>query len=90
MDPFVWTDAFSQDLLKQSGLNSTVNKVGEILEMQVIYTGEMAGALRHGRGTQFWPDGACFDGYFVKDKIEGFGRMIHSNGEVYIGYWQDN
>ena len=36
-------------------------------ESKVKYTGEWAGTLRHGKGTQIWPDGARYDGYFVRD-----------------------
>lgn len=52
------------------------------------YTGEMTtDGMRHGRGLSIWPDGARYEGYFVRDEKEGYGRIIHGDGDVYIGYW---
>ena len=43
----------------------TEKKVNMILEGLVKYTGEMSGAIRHGKSTQFEPDGSRFDGFFI-------------------------
>jgi len=33
--------------------------------------------LRQGRGQLLWPDGTYYQGFFLKDKSEGFGRLVH-------------
>jgi len=34
-----------------------------------------------------WPDGSRFDGYFADNVRQGYGRMIYTNGTVYLGMW---
>ena len=64
---FEWGDAQSEQLIRASGM--TVNKQEEVtLPSKVKYTGEWnEDGKRHGRGTQIWPDGARYDGYFLDD-----------------------
>ena len=31
-----------------------------------------------------------WEGQFEDDKLNGFGRWLHSDGECYIGYWKDS
>ena len=58
------------------------------LPSKVKYIGDWnESGERHGRGTQIWPDGARYDGYFLNDRQMGFGRIITSDGDVYIGNW---
>lgn len=32
-------------------------------------------------------DGSMYEGYFVKGKANGHGRMIYANGDYYVGEW---
>ena len=41
--------------------------------------------VRTGRGTQIWPDGSMYEGYWVDSKATGRGRLIHADGDVYEG-----
>ena len=84
MGSFEWNDKQSEDLLKTSGLE-VKKTTDKILASGVKYTGEMSGSMRHGRGTYIAPDGGRYEGYFIQDKKEGYGRMIYGDGDVYIG-----
>lgn len=46
--------------------------------------------MRHGRGKQYFADGAIYEGYWKNDMASGRGRLIHSNGDVYEGSWHKN
>ena len=50
----------------------------------------MYGSMRHGNGTQTWPDGSKYEGDWKNDKANGKGRYVHANGSVYTGNWKDN
>ena len=43
--------------------------------------------MRHGRGKFIWEDGSIFEGYWLYDKMNGYGRKIFSSGCIYIGMW---
>ena len=45
---------------------------------------------RHGRGISLWLDGSKYLGYWVNDKTNIKGKLIHSNGDIYEGEWLDN
>jgi hypothetical protein len=32
-----------------------------------------------------WPDGSRYEGWWVKGKANGDGRLIHAHGDVYEG-----
>lgn len=53
------------------------------------YTGEwlLDSNIREGRGTQVWPDGSMYEGYWKDNRTTGRGRLIHSDGDVYDGEW---
>ena len=38
---------------------------------------------RLGMGRQIWPDGSLYEGFWLRDKANGRGRLIHSDGDVY-------
>lgn len=59
---------------------------------QILYQGEWDAnnGLRHGKGTQIWPDGSRYDGYWRNDRANGPGRLIHADGDVYQGDWEDD
>ena len=50
LNEFEWNDAFSEDLLEQTGL-SVQAREEVTLASKVKYTGEWYGSMRHGRGT---------------------------------------
>merc|ERR1719270_1751581 len=54
------------------------------------YAGEWLGMMRHGHGTQEWPDGARYVGQWVNDKTWGRGRFEHAGGSSYDGQWYDD
>mmetsp|Transcript_25523 Transcript_25523/g.34112 ORF Transcript_25523/g.34112 Transcript_25523/m.34112 type:complete len:101 (-) Transcript_25523:654-956(-) len=71
LGPFSYGDQASEQMIEESGL-AVKEKEEVVMEMTKIkYTGEWAGTMRHGRGTQIWADGARYDGYFLHDKQEG-------------------
>ena len=46
--------------------------------------------IRHGRGIQIWVDGTKYIGYWMNDKANKKGKLIHSNGDIYEGDWKDD
>ena len=59
-----------------------------ILDSGIMYIGEWSISdtpMRHGRGTEIFQDGTRIDAYFINDKATGFGRVIHTDGDVYAG-----
>ena len=37
-----------------------------------------------------WPDGSMYEGWWKDDKMYGEGRIIHADGDVYDGTWENN
>lgn len=62
------------------------------LEGGAKYNGEwdINRGVRQGKGTQIWPDGSRYDGYWMNDRANGPGRLIHAEGDVYQGDWVDD
>ena len=56
-------------------------------EGSALYYGHWRSDLnqRHGFGMQIWPDGSKYVGYWENDLASGTGRLIHSEGDAYIG-----
>ena len=46
--------------------------------------------MRHGRGFSIWPDGSLYEGYCKDGEACGKGRLIHADGDVYVGSWQND
>jgi len=46
--------------------------------------------IKQGKGTQTWPDGSVYDGWWHDNKANGQGRLIHVDGDVYHGHWLDD
>jgi len=57
---------------------------------QSVYLGQWKNGHRHGRGLEIWPDGGQYEGFFAKDKANGFGRMVYKSGDVFLIQWKDN
>lgn len=55
-----------------------------------IYRGQWKGTMRHGHGTQIWPDGARYEGEWKKNKAHGKGKFWHVDGDVFDGEWMDD
>ena len=49
------------------------------------YDGEMKGKDRDGKGVFKWGNGAILEGYWKNDKVNGRGRLVTADGDVYIG-----
>jgi len=57
----------------------------------IIYHGQMdAEEQKFGRGTQYWPDGSIYEGYWADNVATGHGRLIHANGDYYEGEWSND
>jgi hypothetical protein len=56
-----------------------------MLDNHAKYTGEwvIGEDTRQGKGKQIWPDGSMYDGWWIDNKAEGRGRLIHVDGDVY-------
>ena len=45
---------------------------------------------KHGRGVQLWPNGAKYYGYWINNKVNKKGKLVHREGDIYEGEWVDN
>ena len=55
-----------------------------------IYAGEWdSKGRRHGRGTEEFPDGSTYVGYFSKDKQSWKGRLVKTDGTFYQGHFAE-
>lgn len=56
-----------------------------MLENGARFKGEwlVGSEIRQGKGTQTWPDGSMYEGYWSENKANGQGRLIHADGDVY-------
>jgi hypothetical protein len=41
--------------------------------------------MRDGYGVQKWLDGSIYEGNWKEDKSHGYGKLIHSDGNIYDG-----
>lgn len=62
------------------------------MENGAIYQGEWDKRtnLRDGRGIVVWENGTRYDGFFLRGKANGRGRIVHVDGDVYEGEWCDD
>jgi hypothetical protein len=49
----------------------------------INYNGMWRGEIRHGSGTQTWPDGSIYEGGWKDGTACGLGRFRFANGDVY-------
>ena len=54
-----------------------------------IYLGEwdFEKIIKHGRGIQYWEEDSKYIRYFTSNKANIKGKLIHSDGDIYIGEW---
>ena len=54
------------------------------------YKGQFVNNIPSGYGTKYYANGnILYDGYFIDDKYEGYGKEIWENGEYYIGQYHN-
>ena len=80
---------FLEDLVKQRKLNFDatfeVHKdVHHGYHGQIDTNGKWCGIGRYD-----WKDHYVYEGEYFDNNINGFGRSIHKNGDVYVGYWKN-
>ena len=58
------------------------------MENGALYSGEWdKNGKRHGRGVQLLPDGSKYIGYWIDDKANKKGKLVHRDGDIYEGEW---
>ena len=63
----------------------------EVTDLQLqdgsVYSGQVVQGtqIRHGKGTQVFPDGAQYVGEWMNNMVEGQGTFYHVNGDVFEG-----
>jgi len=63
-----------------------------VQENSAIYYGQWykENQEKHGFGILVWPDGSKYVGYWVHDKANIVGRLMHSDGDMYEGEWKND
>ena len=61
----------------------------KIIEDESSYEGEWKNGKRDGFGILCWRNISKFIGQFSEDKVLGFGKLVHEDGDTYTGYWND-
>ena len=64
-------------------------KFPKIKEDQSSYEGEWKDGKRDGFGILCWGNESKFMGLFEEDKVIGFGKLWHDDGDIYKGFWKD-
>lgn len=55
------------------------------------YKGETLNGLRHGKGTNVYPDGRIYEGEWKNHQTSGMGKMVYRDGSIfYEGLWTNN
>ena len=61
-----------------------------IKENGEYYNGQRMNNLKHGKGKIYYKNGNIkYEGDFVNDKYDGYGKYFWENGEYYIGNWMN-
>eukprot|EP01016_Furgasonia_blochmanni_P010457 TRINITY_DN14437_c0_g1_i1.p1 TRINITY_DN14437_c0_g1~~TRINITY_DN14437_c0_g1_i1.p1 ORF type:complete len:356 (+),score=23.81 TRINITY_DN14437_c0_g1_i1:1-1068(+) len=61
-----------------------------LLSSGAVYVGKWKYGVKHGKGTQYWPDGSQYTGYWRNNTANGKGRLVDTDGGYYIGRWKDD
>ena len=64
-------------------------KYPKIVEEQSSYLGEWKNGKRDGLGLLCWGSESKFMGYFIEDKVIGYGKLWHEDGDSYKGQWNN-
>jgi len=69
-----------------------------VYENGIVYRGQMREVhnadtneptwIKQGKGTQYWPDKAKYEGEWADDMAQGYGVFYHANGDVYRGNFE--
>ena len=89
MNPFDWSNDQGFHLENTSTLvMSSLRDVGD----GNLYEGQRDADLDipAGRGVQIWADGSRYDGFWRMGRQNGYGRLVHAEGDVYEGMWEDD
>ena len=55
------------------------------------YYGGLENNIKNGKGILYYANGAIkYDGFFINDKFEGYGKYIDKNGQYFIGEWKND
>ena len=81
---------FKNYLPLNDGVDVEVKSTTQI-ENGALYYGEWDNnGNKHGRGIQLWPDGSKYTGYWINNKANKKGKLIHKDGDIYDGEWLDD
>ena len=63
----------------------------EVIDNGDLYYGEWdISGNKHGRGIQLWADRSKYIGYWINNKANKKGKLIHKDGDIYDGEWLDD
>ena len=68
------------DTSTQSGSNTPIKVTGQQIFYGngSVYVGDFKDKnTRHGHGYLTWADGSRYEGYWIDDKANGYGKLIH-------------
>ena len=90
MNPFDWSNdqGFSLEHTNHPLVMSSLRDVGD----GNMYEGQRDAELDIpvGRGVQILADGSRYDGFWRYGRQNGYGRLVHAEGDVYEGIWVDD
>jgi hypothetical protein len=80
---------------KEHGDEQIAEFVMETFKFGSRYEGYKLNGMRHGQGKMFYQDAGMYDGEWVKDKMEGYGKLYYKSGTfdlmlgkiAYEGMW---
>ena len=90
------TKSFSQTPPPLNSNSLRASEVEEVVNMVLpdgaIYSGQISKTtgMKHGSGSQTWPDGARYAGSWKQGSACGKGTFYHSNGDVFEGYFRND
>lgn len=89
LPPFDWTNttAFGSDVSTNRLVLKKMIDIGDGNKYEGQWDVELDAPS--GRGIQVWADGSRYEGFWKHGKQNGYGRLIHNEGDVYEGMWQD-
>ena len=52
------------------------------------YEGEQIFNIKDGRGVEILSNGSRYDGFWQNGNYHGYGRLVNTKGDVFIGLWE--